>query len=183
MKREKIFERVLSVSLLVAAYAFLSASVLAGKTTGEITVFSTNDSENSSVKVNGEVIQSGRSLFSGSVIATDANSRAIVNIKDVGKLELSPNTQISLTFDDKGISVDLSAGEVTALEGTAIVKTSNGVANLNPGESASAAAPVFGVPLVLFGIILAGIATAIIVGIATSDTGPSGGGTTASPIR
>ncbi len=138
MKRKRILGKVLSSGLLIAIYVFLSASAFAGRATGEIIIFSINDNDNPLVKVNGEAVQSGRILFSGSVIATDSNSGAVVSIKGAGKLELSPNTFMSLSFNENEVSADLSTGKITVLEGNASVRTLNGLARLSAGESVTA---------------------------------------------
>ena len=127
MKSKVWFQKALTLCLVVAVYATYSNVVMASsdKLVGEITVSGkTVSGESPVVKVNGEVAQSGRAIFSNSTIVTSENSNAVVNLGKAGKLELAPNTTISLAFDEKGLTGDLTAGTVTALNGENInVKT------------------------------------------------------------
>jgi hypothetical protein len=54
------------------------------------------------VKVNGENAQSGRSIYSGSTIATPENASAIINLGKPQN-ELAPNTIMHLSFDKKTV--------------------------------------------------------------------------------
>ena len=92
------------------------------------------------VKVNGEAAQSGRSIFSSSTISTSESSSAIINLGKIGKIELAPNTTISVSFNEKGLNGDLLAGKVTVLSADNVsIKTPNGkVTKLNAGESVMA---------------------------------------------
>jgi hypothetical protein len=97
--------------------------------------------KNSSVKVNGETAQSGRSIFSASTISTPENTSAIINLGKLGKLELAPNTTANISFTDKGINGDLLSGKITVLGATNTVniKTTEGkTVKLNAGESVTA---------------------------------------------
>lgn len=63
------------------------------------------------VTLNGENVMSGRTVFSGSQITTSENS-ATVKLGKLGYLTLSPNSALSLNFDEKNINGTLSAGDV-----------------------------------------------------------------------
>lgn len=129
--------KALSMCLTVAIIATYSMVAFAGteKVAGELLVSGKNV-----VTVNGEAAQNGRSIFSSSTIATPADSSAIINLGKIGKIELAPDTTLSLSFSDKGISGNLISGQVTVLSASNAVsiKTAEGkVLNLNAGESAS----------------------------------------------
>jgi hypothetical protein len=105
----------------------------------------------------------------------------------VGRIELAPNTTISVSFSEKGLNGDLLAGKVTALSADNIsIKTPNGkVTKLNAGESVMASQKKDddddddgGAAWWIFGLILGGAAAAIIIA-ATSDNNDInlGGGT------
>jgi len=113
-----------------------------GKAAGELAVSGKNvNGEAPFVFVNGEVARSGRSVFSGSTITTSESTNAVINLSKLGKIELAPNTVLTLTFDDKGIFGDLTSGTVSVL-GTAEnvnIKTLNGkTLQLAAGQSVSA---------------------------------------------
>jgi len=128
--------KALSMCLTVAIIATYSMVAFAGteKVAGELLVSGKNV-----VTVNGEAAQNGRSIFSSSTIATPADASAIINLGKIGKIELAPDTTLSLSFSEKGISGDLVSGRVTVLSASHAVsiKTAEGkVLSLNVGESA-----------------------------------------------
>lgn len=139
MNSKTLIQKALSLCLTVAIFATYSMVALASpeKIAGELLVAG----KNANVKVNGEMAQSGRSIFSASTIATPENASAIINIGKIGKIELAPNTTVTLSFNEKGISGDLTSGKVTVLGATQVVniKTVEGKnVNLSVGESVTA---------------------------------------------
>jgi hypothetical protein len=74
---------------------------------GELTITGT-----SGVSVNGERAASGRSISSSSVVATLADSSAVINLGKIGRIELAPNSSLSLNFDEKTISGSINDGSV-----------------------------------------------------------------------
>ncbi len=139
MNSKTLIRKALSICLMVAIYATYSMVTLASteRIAGELLI----SGKNSSVKVNGETAQSGRSIFSASTISTPENTSAIINLGKFGKLELAPNTTANISFTDKGISGDLLSGKITVLGTTNAVniKTTEGkIVKLNAGESVSA---------------------------------------------
>lgn len=187
--------KALSTCLVVATMATYSMVTLANseKIAGELTISSKNAS---AVKVNGEVAQNGRSIFSSSTIATPEDANAVINLGKTGKIELAPNTIITLSFNDKGISGDLAAGQVTVLNASesVTVKTPNGtIFKLNAGETATATGQAQddddttngGGSWLVWALVLGGAAAGIVIA-ATSDNNriSLGGGTTVvSPTR
>ena len=139
MNSKTLIRKALSFCLIVAIYATYSMIALAGteRIAGELLI----SGKNSSVKVNGETAQSGRSIFSASTISTPENTSAIINLGKLGKLELAPNTTANISFTDKGINGDLLSGKITVLGATDAVniKTTEGkTVKLNAGESVTA---------------------------------------------
>ncbi len=183
--------KVLSMCLSVAIIATYSTVALAGsdKVAGEISISGkTANGENLFVKINGENAQSGRSIFTGSTVATPENASVVVNLGKAGRIELAPNTIMRLSFDEKAVAGDLSAGRVTVLNSlnSMTVNTSNGKSvALNEGQSASAPNAQAqtdnnggGGGFLIYAVILGG-AVAGIVYAATSDNKVAlGGGST-----
>lgn len=139
MNSKTLIRKAISLCLLVAVYATYSMVTLASteKIAGELLI----SGKNSSVKVNGESAQSGRSIFTASTISTPENTSAIINLGKLGKLELAPNTTANISFTDKGINGDLLSGKITVLGTTNAVniKTTEGkTVKLNAGESVTA---------------------------------------------
>jgi len=100
-----------------------------GKAAGELTVSGKNaNGEAPFVLVNGETARSGRSVFSGSTISTSDSTGAVMNLGKLGKIELAPSTTLNLTFDDKGIFGELTAGKLSFLGASdnVIIKTLDG---------------------------------------------------------
>ncbi len=138
------FRKALSTCLVVATIATYSMVALAGsdRVAGELLITGkSSNGESPYVKVNGEAAQNGRSVFSSSTIATSENAGAIINLGKLGKIELAPNTVVALTFDEKGINGDLTAGRLTVLSASDSVNVTTLNENsvkLNAGESAAA---------------------------------------------
>ena len=142
MNSKTLIRKAVSLCLMVAIYAAYSTITFASteKIAGELLI----SGKNSSVKVNGEMAQSGRSIFSASTISTPENTSAIINLGKIGKLELAPNTTANISFTDKGINGDLLSGKITVLGATGAVniKTTEGkTVNLTAGESVTTGQP------------------------------------------
>jgi hypothetical protein len=105
------------------------------KIAGELTV------AGNGVLVNGESAQSGRSVFSSSTVTTPDNAGAIVGFGKLGKIEIAPNSTFAVSFDEKGISGNLTSGKITVLGAASPVNvtTLNGtIVSLASGESVMA---------------------------------------------
>lgn len=141
---KKWINKVVSLCLTLALLATYSMTVSAktDRLAGELTISGKLlNGETPAVLVNGEAAQNGRSIFSSSTITTPADANAIISIAKLGKIELAPNTNLTISFDESGITGDLAKGKVTVLGATADVniKTPNGkTAKLGAGESATA---------------------------------------------
>jgi hypothetical protein len=150
------------------------------------------------VTINSEAAQSGRSVFSSSTIATPENASAIINLGKAGKIELAPNTILTLTFNEKAISGDLVSGRVTVLsagENVAIKTVGGKIAQLAAGESATASNQTTqdddddddggGSGALLWALVLGGAAVGIIIAARTDNNRIALGGSTnvISPTR
>ncbi len=125
--------KALSACLIVALYATYSMVALAttDKIAGELIV-----NGKSAVTVNGEVAQTGRSIFSASTITTPENATATINLGKLGKLELASNSTLTVNFDQNAITGNLTSGTVTVI-GSADTST---VINTPHGSVSSATA-------------------------------------------
>lgn len=182
--------RMLSVCLSVALITSYSTAALGGseKIAGEISVSGKIASgQNPFVKINGENVQSGRSVFTDSTIATPDNATAIVNLGKTGRIELAPNTIIQLSFNNEGIKGNLSAGRVTVLTSTngMTVTTPDGkTIAVDEGDSASTASAQTddenggGSSLLIYAAILGGAVAGIIFAATSDNKIALGGGST-----
>lgn len=185
--------KAISMCLVVALYATYSMVVLAAsdKTVGELSVAG----KNQVVTVNGETAQSGRSIFTSSTIATPEATSAVVNIAKVGKVEIAPNTTLTLSFDENSINGSLINGKVTVLNASNNVSftTPDGkTVKLNAGESAAAGkaqddddTTSGGSGWLVWALIFGGAAAAIVIAASTDNNRVAlGGGTSViSPTR
>ena len=145
MKIGRIESKALSFCLLVAIMATYSMVALAGagRVAGEIVVTGTAVDGNAPVVlVNGEQVKSGRSIFSSSSIITSDNATATISVGSLGTIRLAPESSVTLTFGDDGISGNLTKGSVTVLNSSdkvGFILPNGSLAELKPGMSASAA--------------------------------------------
>jgi len=113
-----------------------------GRIAGELTVSGRNiNGEPATVMVNGEAANSGRSIFPSSTIMTPENTSAVVSLGKAGQIELAPNSTLNLTFDDKTVNGELTAGQLTVLGslGTVNIRTADGkTTTLKSGEMITA---------------------------------------------
>jgi len=87
-----------AVAILSVYSMVVLASPAAKAPSGELKVSGT-------VTVNGESVISGGTLFSDSVITTAEKSMATVNLSKLGRVELSPNSSLRISFTEKGITL------------------------------------------------------------------------------
>lgn len=129
--------KAISSCLMIAMLATYSMVALAntGKATGELVVNGSNV-----VTVNGEAAKSGRTIFTSSTVSTPENTSAIINLGTIGQIEMAPNTAMTVSFDAKSASLDLTTGTVTVLKSATSVNVNTGGTNysLNAGETATA---------------------------------------------
>jgi hypothetical protein len=177
----RLGKRALSLSLLLTMISATSMFALAASTKpiGELIVTGGN-SDGASVTVNGEPAKSGRTVFASSTITTPDGVTVVLNMGKAGKIELAPNTTFSIDGDGNVAQGNLTAGNVSVLNGTQgiSVKTLSGdTVTLNAGETASAnsstsskaAKPGPGGLDWWYWAAIIGGATAVVIIIATSD--------------
>ena len=108
----------IATAVAVAVLSVYSMVVLAApgaKASGELSV-------SGQVTVNGQKVISGGTVFTDSTISTAAQSSASVNISKVGRVELSPNSNLRLSFAESSITAMLETGsaQVSTLTGTTV---------------------------------------------------------------
>jgi ferric-dicitrate binding protein FerR (iron transport regulator) len=64
------------------------------------------------VEVNGERVIAGGTVFSNSTIRTEAGSEATLGLGGTGRVALSANSTVRLSFTDKTLDAQLDAGQV-----------------------------------------------------------------------
>jgi len=91
------------------------------------------------VLVNGETAMTGGTLFSDSVITTAEKSTATVNLSKLGRVELSPNSSLRLSFTEKGITglLDSGSAQVSTVAGVAVNFTTKDGAVITDGAQAT----------------------------------------------
>ena len=189
MKIKTLKSKALSMCLVVAIVATYSMVALAGdKLVGEILVSGKNvNGQAPVVTVNGEAVKSGRTIFTSSTISTPKDTTATVNVAKIGKVKIAPNSTLSVSFDEKGITGNLSSGKLTVLNSSnnVAITTPNGeVAQLQSGDAVTTKQDDDdddddnGKAIAIWAIVFGGAAAAILYA-ATRDSGPDiGGGTT-----
>jgi hypothetical protein len=66
--------------------------------------------ENKPVKVNGNKTSSGTSIFSGAQIQTPEGVGATVELGPLGRVDMTPKADLTLTFAESGVNVELRSG-------------------------------------------------------------------------
>jgi phage baseplate assembly protein gpV len=121
-----------AVAILSVYSMVVLASPAAKAASGELMV-------SGNVTVNGETVVSGGTLFSDSVLTTAENSTATVNLSKLGRVELTPNSSLRISFTEKGISGLLESGSahVSTLAGVAVSFTTKDGAVVVDGSQAT----------------------------------------------
>jgi phage baseplate assembly protein gpV len=121
-----------AVAILSVYSMVVLASPAAKAPSGELTV-------SGSVTVNGENVVSGGTLFSDSVITTAEKGTATVNLSKVGRVELSPNSSLRISFTEKGITGLLGSGSahVSTMSGVVVNFTTKDGAVVVDGSQAT----------------------------------------------
>jgi hypothetical protein len=113
------WNRASRVLALFLVSALMQVYVLAGPAgaplLGRLTVYGEGG-----VSLNGNTALTGTTVFSGARLRTSDKAGALVLLSSAGKLEIAPNTDLSLTFDHSQVSVQVISGD-------AILSTSEGV--------------------------------------------------------
>jgi hypothetical protein len=133
-------KRVTTFGLMVAVFISSTMFVLAAPDSkalaGEIIV--SGSGENSAVTLNGERAYSGRTFFSNGVIATPETSSAVINLGKLGRINVAPNSLLSLSFTPNSVSGKLSSGQIKVFssEGVSVnIETSDNVVTNDANQS------------------------------------------------
>ena len=149
-----------------------------GRIAAELTVTGRNiNGETPAVIVNGESAKSGRSIFPSSIITTPDDTSAVISMGLTGQIELGPNSTLNLTFDDKSVDGDLSAGRLTVLGslGTVNISTVDGkTTTLKAGEEILASGKAQtksggGSNWWIWAVVAAGAAAVVIIAVSQSS--------------
>src|SRR5262249_27464852 len=108
MRKPTTLRKALTVAVMMAVSSFhslvgASALAQATKAAGELSV-------TGSVMINGTPAISGATVFSDSKIKTSRNSAATVNLGKQGRVQLGPESEMTLRFVDGNIGGNLTAG-------------------------------------------------------------------------
>lgn len=116
---------VLSADIVRAASSRLVAAVAPaqGAAQGRLTTRGNNP-----VTVNGNSARTGETIFSGQSIQTPAGVSATVNLPGLGRVDIAPDSNVTLSFGDGKINVTVISGcaVLTANRGTAGTLESGG---------------------------------------------------------
>jgi hypothetical protein len=123
----------LSVAIL-ATYSMIALAAQ-GNAVGDLTI-----TGKSGVTVNGETAQSGRTIFSSSLVTTSENSGATLNLGKFGKIEVAPNSTFDLKVDNNGVAGNLVEGKITSLTSDITVTANGKTTKINAGESVASGA-------------------------------------------
>ena len=123
----------LSAELVQAASARLMAKATAaqGGAQGRLTTRGNNP-----VTVNGNSAKSGETIFPGQSIQTPAGVGATINLPGLGRVDIAPNSNLTLTFGEGKLDVVLMSGcaILTANKGTAGSMEAGGSTQRTEGE-------------------------------------------------
>jgi hypothetical protein len=105
----------LAFSLVQFYFAFGATSARAtnNKASGGLVFGRLAVSENQTIFLNGNKADAGATIFSGAELQTLDTVNATVQIPSVGRLEMSPNSKLTLDFTRDSVNVRLSEGDAT----------------------------------------------------------------------
>jgi hypothetical protein len=109
-KHPKQAQKIVALCLALAVMSIYNKPVLASledrrPPAGEITAAG-------SVLLDGVPTLSGQTFFSGGTFSTGQNSFSVITLNNLGRIKLSDETTLNLSFSDSGITGALSAGRV-----------------------------------------------------------------------
>jgi hypothetical protein len=97
----------LSAELVQAATARLVSKAVAAQGGGQGRLTTRG---NNPVTVNGNSARSGETIFSGQSIQTPEGVGATVNLPGIGRVDIAPNSNLTVTFESGKVNVSLSSG-------------------------------------------------------------------------
>jgi hypothetical protein len=92
------------------------------------------------VMIDGQKVTSGGTFFSDSTIVTGTDSRVVLSLGKLGRVELLPNSSLSLTLAENGITGTMNSGRsrVSTPAGVAVnITTKDGAINIDGNEATS----------------------------------------------
>lgn len=118
MLGKNIIRKSVTTATLVAVWCVYSmvAVALPQDVKGEITV-------TGQVTVNGQAAVSGATIMSDSMIATAKGSSAVVSLGKLGRVEVQPETTMTLKFSDGSIIAMLDSGRVRISSSSGVAST------------------------------------------------------------
>ena len=128
----KSIATVVAVAVL-SVYSMVVLAAPGAKASGELSV-------SGQVTVNGQAMVSGGTVFTDSTISTAPQSSASVSIPKVGRVDLSANSNLRLSFSDNSITAMLETGsaQVSTLAGTTVnLTTKDGTVIVDGKEATS----------------------------------------------
>lgn len=128
----KSIATVVAVAVL-SVYSMVVLAAPGAKASGELSV-------SGQVTVNGQAMVSGGTVFTDSTISTAPQSSATVSIPKVGRVDLSANSNLRLSFAENSITAMLETGsaQVSTLAGTTVnLTTKDGTVVVDGKEATS----------------------------------------------
>ncbi|HVE59952.1 MAG TPA: hypothetical protein VNB22_24275 [Pyrinomonadaceae bacterium] len=118
MLSKNLIQKSVTLMTAVAFWCVTSMVALAAPKdiTGDITV-------SGQVTVNGQAIVSNSTVVSGSSIVTGDNSTAVISLGKTGRVEVLANSNITLKFNDTGITGILSQGKARVSNAAGVATT------------------------------------------------------------
>jgi ferric-dicitrate binding protein FerR (iron transport regulator) len=127
----KSIATVVAVAVL-SVYSMVVLAAPGAKASGELSV-------SGQVTVNGQAMVSGGTVFTDSTISTAPQSSATVSIPKVGRVDLSANSNLRLSFSENSITAMLETGsaQVSTLAGTTVNLTTKDGSVIVDGKEAT----------------------------------------------
>ena len=127
----KSIATVVAVAVL-SVYSMVVLAAPGAKASGELSV-------SGQVTVNGQAMVSGGTVFTDSTISTAPQSSASVSIPKVGRVDLSANSNLRLSFSENSITAMLETGsaQVSTLAGTTVNLTTKDGSVIVDGKEAT----------------------------------------------
>jgi FecR protein len=109
----------LTMMSALAAAAFSAGGFQATTVNGKVTL----KQADGSVTVDGRPATVNSDVASGSTIVTGQNSSAVVSLGKLGRVEMTENTTMKLSYDETGLTAMLDAGRVRVSSSSATAPT------------------------------------------------------------
>jgi len=115
---KNILRRTVTLSVVAAVWCVYSmvAFAMPIDTAGEIAV-------TGQATINGQPAVSNATVLSGSVITTAANSSAVVSLGKLGRIEMGPDTSVTLNFGPNNIVAMVDSGKVRIASSAGVATT------------------------------------------------------------